>query len=251
MLPTPILLSLAVQPWDPFPALPLTVATFLHPTPSLCPQCPQSCPAAARQSPPGSSQHLCLRFCLEASQGLGCCEHDARVQVLTFPRISLFQSLSYFSLSSCCFQASLLPFLLPVCFPWQHQMYFFSERICDLDSLPPAWRLGWCQRPPWTSRTGLCSPAAWLQPELCPWPRERASLARHESSMPTQPCPPDSAALKPLGWVGPWLGWTLLYHQSLPCLGASGVDQPTKSALGSGRALWSPYSNLMLLNSED
>lgn len=24
----------------------------------------------------------------------------------------------------------------PVCFPWQHQMYLFPKRICDLDSLP-------------------------------------------------------------------------------------------------------------------
>lgn len=61
--------------------------------------------------------------------------------MLTFPGVSSFQSLSYFSPFSCCFQAGLFPFLLPVCFPWQHQMYLFSERICDLDSLPPARRL--------------------------------------------------------------------------------------------------------------
>lgn len=91
----------------------------------LC-KCPHSCPAAARLSSHGPSQHLCLNIFLSRNLQVPCffCEHDARIHVLTFPVVSLFQSLSYFSPLSCCFQDTLLPFLL-----------FLSSQFVSLGSI--------------------------------------------------------------------------------------------------------------------
>lgn len=78
----------------------------------------------------------------------------------------------------------------PVCFPWQHQMYLFPKRICDLDSLPLARSLALAPSPG-ASTPGLCRPAAWLQrPSPLRAPRRGAACnGRGEAGIPTPASP--------------------------------------------------------------
>lgn len=93
----------------------------------------------------------------------------------------------------------------PVCFPWQHRMYLFPKRICDLDSLPLAWSLALAPSPG-ASTPGLCRPAARLQHPLCRGSRGEAQpgMARADWSLPSPPQPrlPEPVAPQPLAWTG-------------------------------------------------